>query len=201
MLTNFWFWDMISELLMKQKRHGQPARQGSERPSQSNIWQLNRNATLNIFLRFSGAQVRMNRIRGARTPETGQTKLYRAERPLWAKQPLAAADCAAGRLLRIAQLNDLKYFQNEPNQANYGADLDVNVWTVSGTELEFQRLAKRGSYSYFEREREITVINMRVWSWLRMNAGGVPNTCKSNGVKWNFRMELNLVADGWVTRG
>ena len=22
--------------------------------------------------------------------------------------------------------------------------------------------------------------NMRVWSWLRMNAGGVPNTCKSN---------------------
>ena len=22
----------------------------------------------------------------------------------------------------------------------------------------------------------------RVWSWLRMNAGGVPNTCKSNGV-------------------
>ena len=24
--------------------------------------------------------------------------------------------------------------------------------------------------------------NMRVWSWLRMNAGGVPNTCKSNEV-------------------
>ena len=94
-----------------------------------------------------------------------------------------------------------RIIQNEPNQANYGADLDVNVWTVSGSELEFQRLAKRGSYSYFEREREITVINMRVWSWLRMNAGGVPNTCKSNGVKGNFRMELNLVADGWVTRG
>ena len=26
--------------------------------------------------------------------------------------------------------------------------------------------------------------NMRVRSWLRMNAGGVPNTCKSNGVIW-----------------
>ena len=191
MLTNFWFWDMISELLMKQKRHGQPARQGSERPSQSNIWQLNRNATLNIFLRFSGAQVRMNRIRGARTPETGQTKLYRAERPLWAKQPLAAADCAAGRLLRIAQLNDLKYFQNEPNQANYGADLDVNVWTVTVLNLNPR----------FPWDGSLTIINMRVWSWLRMNAGGVPNTCKSNGVKGNFRMELNLVADGWVTRG
>ena len=23
-------------------------------------------------------------------------------------------------------------------------------------------------------------INKRVWSWLRMNAGGVPNTCKSS---------------------
>ena len=182
---------MISELLMKQKRHGQPASQASERPSQSNIWQLNRNATLNIFLKFSGAQVRMNRIRGARTPETGQTKLYRAERPLWAKQPLAAADCAAGRLLRIAQLNDLKYFQNEPNQANYGADLDVNVWTVTVLNLNPR----------FPWDGSLTIINMRVWSRLRMNAGGVPNTCKSNGVKGNFRMELNLVADGWVTRG
>ena len=26
---------------------------------------------------------------------------------------------------------------------------------------------------------------LRVWSWLRTNAGGVPNTCKSNGVKRN----------------
>ena len=25
-------------------------------------------------------------------------------------------------------------------------------------------------------------IKVRVRSWLRMNAGGVPNTCKSNGV-------------------
>ena len=45
--------------------------------------------------------------------------------------------------------------------------------------------------------------NMRVWSWLRMNAGGVPNTCKSNGTIWRcFRTDLfSLVADGWVTRG
>ena len=26
----------------------------------------------------------------------------------------------------------------------------------------------------------MTNLNMRVWSWLRMNAGGVLNTCKSN---------------------
>ena len=35
---------------------------------------------------------------------------------------------------------------------------------------------------------------LRVWSWLRTNAGGVPNTCKSNGA---LRC---LVANGWVTR-
>ena len=29
---------------------------------------------------------------------------------------------------------------------------------------------------------ENKLFNMRVWSWLRMNAGGVPNTCKSNGL-------------------
>ena len=27
----------------------------------------------------------------------------------------------------------------------------------------------------------IKLLNVRVRSWLRMNAGGVPNTCKSNG--------------------
>ena len=27
-------------------------------------------------------------------------------------------------------------------------------------------------------------INKRVWSWLRMNAGGVPNTCKSSEAVW-----------------
>ena len=44
--------------------------------------------------------------------------------------------------------------------------------------------------------------NMRVRSWLRMNAGGVPNTCKSNEVCWNEirRMKAYRVADGWVTR-
>ena len=30
-------------------------------------------------------------------------------------------------ILRIALMNKINIFQNEPNQANYGADLDVNV--------------------------------------------------------------------------
>ena len=42
------------------------------------------------------------------------------------------------------------------------------------------------------------VFNMRVRSWLRMNAGGVPNTCKSNGIREiNLRKRLLMtVADG-----
>ena len=36
----------------------------------------------------------------------------------------------------------------------------------------------------------------RVGSWLRMNASGRLNTCKSNGISSN----TNSVADGWVTR-
>ena len=36
----------------------------------------------------------------------------------------------------------------------------------------------------------------RVWSWLRVNAGGVPNTCKSND-DWRACSSW-LVAHGWV---
>ena len=52
------------------------------------------------------------------------------------------------------------------------------------------------------------IFYMRVWSWLRMNAGGVPNTCKSSALAqliWRACTDLTLdsqwAADGWVTRG
>ena len=44
--------------------------------------------------------------------------------------------------------------------------------------------------------------NMRVWSWLRMNAGGVLNTCKSNGVCMkpsDCRLSGGRVSNAWVT--
>ncbi len=44
------------------------------------------------------------------------------------------------------------------------------------------------------------IFNMRVRSWLRMNAGGVPNTCKSNGqFKLILRMKPKLVSGGRVS--
>ena len=46
---------------------------------------------------------------------------------------------------------------------------------------------------------------LRVWSWLRMNAGGVPNTCKSNEAPYLIlRMKVwwlsgGRVSNAWVT--
>ena len=43
----------------------------------------------------------------------------------------------------------------------------------------------------------------RVWSWLRMNAGGVPNTCKSSEAlasELSGEEACDWAADGWVTR-
>ena len=45
----------------------------------------------------------------------------------------------------------------------------------------------------FKMNLTIKLLNMRVWSWLRMNAGGVLNTCKSNGVLMNERFSLLLI--------
>ena len=53
---------------------------------------------------------------------------------------------------------------------------------------------KRRKIKTLSEDRE--KFNMRVRSWLRMNAGGVPNTCKSNGHKKKLRWKLMLVADG-----
>ena len=50
----------------------------------------------------------------------------------------------------------------------------------------------------------IEPFNMRVRSWLRMNAGGVLNTCKSSEAiirKFSDGRMIDLAADGWVTRG
>ena len=49
------------------------------------------------------------------------------------------------------------------------------------------------------RDSRIILLNWRVWSWLRLNVGGRPHTCKSNGNRslWSLRGELD--ADEWRT--
>ena len=60
-----------------------------------------------------------------------------------------------------------------------------------------KKLEKR--FIHFERD-DIDTKNKRVWSWLRINAGGAHKTCKSNGLNWNVYILERLVADWWVTR-
>ena len=43
----------------------------------------------------------------------------------------------------------------------------------------------------------VQFLRWRVWSWLRMNAGGAPNTCKSSE---KVPSGMSTAADGWVTR-
>ena len=57
--------------------------------------------------------------------------------------------------------------------------------------------------SQFASKFWVTNYKLRVWSWLRTNAGGVPNTCKSNEAFFHRMLaftERSLVANGWVTR-
>ena len=88
------------------------------------------------------------------------------------------------------------------------------VWEVFWKEgfykelMFFENWAKRRFLSSRLNITQKNIFFWRVWSWLRMNAGGMPKTCKSNEVAhWRMRactnldLDSHLVADGWVTRG
>ena len=51
--------------------------------------------------------------------------------------------------------------------------------------------SKQTWFSIYSRTQQL---NWRVWFWLRLNAGGMPNTCKSNG-----NDESLLSGDEWRT--
>ena len=60
----------------------------------------------------------------------------------------------------------------------------------------------RANYSktWFEPRKRFRYNFLRVWSWLRTNAGGVPNTCKSNGVKpFGTLLSGERVSNAWGT--
>ena len=61
------------------------------------------------------------------------------------------------------------------------AKKDSNDWSLK-TESKQQRIVKKHSKKKLVLQQRVkeTQTLLRVWSWLRMNAGGVPNTCKSS---------------------
>ena len=81
----------------------------------------------------------------------------------------------------------------------------VVLWKLNSQANKIQMLWKKATEQWIKEELEKLFVKYlrRVWSWLRTNAGGMPNTCKSNGRRQGIlRKELpELVADGWVTRG
>ena len=107
------------------------------------------------------------------------------------KAPWQINSNATLKILEQSSWNSKKFQKNETINPSRGRDR--------------KRSFKAGNKAKFNLGKDNFLL--RVWSWLRMNAGGVPNTCKSNGVmmwagsactKQSFH---NLVADGWVTRG
>ena len=54
---------------------------------------------------------------------------------------------------------------------------------------------KKMSWKTLEKDiyvaRRIYTTNKRVWSWLRINAGGAHKTCKSNGSRFNGDEDLS----------
>ena len=82
--------------------------------------------------------------------------------------------------------------------------LRVRVQFLWKTTITAKRKCVRLSQMLFV-ERRVIYHNLRVWSWLRMNAGGVPNTCKSNeALPGNLRRNRKWLSGGrvsnaWVT--
>ena len=90
---------------------------------------------------------------------------------------------------------------------------DLENWTISKVCLKDplsshekwhnkSNLRMNKSKSLCSPEQEF---KLRVWSWLRTNAGGAPNTCKSNGVYYlepfgvtNFKLSGGRVSNTWV---
>ena len=59
----------------------------------------------------------------------------------------------------------------------------------------FENWAKNYVNSFDSQELNlIKFFLLRVWSWLRMNAGGMPKTCKSNEVAQKYLMKFEVLA-------
>ena len=71
-------------------------------------------------------------------------------------------------------------------------------WTTNNSAAD--KLGKKQASKEMS-QQDLWNFFMRVWSWLRTNAGGVPNTCKSNEPRLSACTWSRWVANGWVTRG
>ena len=90
--------------------------------------------------------------------------------------------------------------EQQNNPENSLREFQENVLKKTIQNSKWDWLASNGSR--FQNQ----LFNMRVWSWLRMNAGGVLNTCKSNEAytkdsfgMTNIWLSGGRVSNAWVT--
>ena len=76
--------------------------------------------------------------------------------------------------------------------------IEETWWTTNNSAAD--KLGKKQASKEMS-QVDLWIFFMRVWSWLRTNAGGVPNTCKSNEPRPSACTWSRWVANGWVTRG
>ena len=75
--------------------------------------------------------------------------------------------------------------------------IEIALWKLNKTKRQRKFLSE---HTLLKKQNEqVKQSYWRVWSWLRTNAGGVPNTCKSS--EHLRACSQMLAADGWVTRG
>ena len=91
-----------------------------------------------------------------------------------------ARESETGRTLKIKQCKTRTKTHTIPVNS-------YSVWEESGNKKLFSNYDARRqnelqTQNLISTADEVVLIPfLRVWSWLRTNAGGVPNTCKSNG--------------------
>ena len=101
----------------------------------------------------------------------------------------------------IARLLKLSFGQGSPLKTEQSFVNVIGLFDVNRRELNMSEVNSQTT------NRAIQITHyMRVWSWLRMNAGGVPNTCKSNEVllieffgTTSLKPSGGRVSNTWVT--
>ncbi len=96
--------------------------------------------------------------------------------------------------------NELLTFENWTKKTNQMCRGFI-IWTELS--ISFIEIKNKSATKQNELSKAYEIIFMRVWSWLRTNAGGVPNTCKSSeettGACTSCLLSGERVSNTWVT--
>ena len=90
------------------------------------------------------------------------------------------------------------YSARAEHRANLFARWNYFLWSILYKERTFKN-SRFGTQINKPDNSGRSTFNMRVWSWLRMNAGGVLNTCKSNEALYLISFGIDYFVTEWRT--